>query len=139
MVNKYVFEVLDEVASKKKKEDKVKILKKHATWALKDIIRGSMDKNVLWNLPEGAPPYTESDEHNHPSELQRDYKQFVWFVKGGKGDKLPAFKRERIFIGLLEGVHPGDAKLIVSMINKQVPKGLTRPVVEEAFPGLLKD
>ena len=139
MINKYVFEVLDEIASAKKKEDKVKILKKNANWALRDIIRGSMDKNVLWNLPEGSPPYKESEPHNHPSEVQRDYKQFGWFVKGGKGDKLPAFKRERIFIGLLEGVHPGDAKLVINMINKKAPKGLTRPIVEEAFPGLLKD
>lgn len=139
MIQKYVFEVLAEAASKKKKEEKIKVLKTNASWALRDILRGSMDSKVIWNLPEGAPPYTESEEHNHPSELQRDYKQFSWFVKGGKGDKLPAFKRERIFIGLLEGVHPGDAKLIIDMINKKPPKGLTRKIVEEAFPGLLKD
>ena len=136
---KYVHEVLQEVATAKKKEDKIKILKTNASWALRDIIRGSMDKVVIWNLPEGAPPYKQSEDHNHPAELQRDYRQFAYFIKGGKGDKLPAYKRERIFIGLLEGIHPQDAKLVVNMINKKAPKGLTRPVVEEAFPGLLKD
>lgn len=138
-MKKYVYEVLSEVASKKKKEEKVNVLKKNASWALKDIIRGSMDSKVMWNLPEGAPPYTESEEHNHPTDLLREYKQFAWFVKGGKGDKLPAYKRERIFIGLLEGVHPQDAKVIIGMINKEAPKGVTRNIVEEAFPGLLRD
>lgn len=138
-MKKYVYEVLSEVASKKKKEEKVNILKNNASWALKDIIRGSMDSKVIWNLPEGAPPYTESEPHNHPTDLLREYKQFAWFVKGGKGDKLPAFKRERIFIGLLESIHPQDAKVIIDMINKEAPKGVTRNIVEEAFPGLLKD
>ena len=71
--------------------------------------------------------------------LTRENKQFAYFVKGGKGDKLPAFKRENIFIGLIEGVHPEDAKLIIAMINKEKPAGLSRPIVEEAFPGLLRD
>ena len=48
-------------------------------------------------------------------------------------------KRENIFIGILEGVHPEDAKLVISMINKEKPTGLSRPIVEEAFPKLLQD
>ena len=52
---------------------------------------------------------------------------------------MPPVKRESIFIGILEGVHPEDAKLVISMINKEKIKGLSRPVIEEAFPNLLKD
>lgn len=137
---KYVFEIFDEVSKSKKRDEKIKVLKQNANnWAVKDIIRGSLDSKVEWNLPEGSPPFNKSEAHNHPAELQREYKQFAWFVKGGKGDKLPAFKRERIFIGLLEGVHPNDAQVIVDMINKKAPKGITRKIVEEAFPGLLRD
>jgi|SRR5210317_251962 len=136
---KYVFEIFEEASKKKKKEEKIKFLKSNMNWAVKDIIRGSLDSTVIWNLPGGSPPYTESEPHNAPSNLVREYKQFVWFVKGAKGDKLPAFKREAIFIGLLEGVHPEDAKLVVNMINKKPPKGITRSLIQEAFPGLLKD
>ena len=64
---------------------------------------------------------------------------FKYFVKGGPGDKLQKVKREQMFIGILEGVHPEDAKLVISMINKQKPNGLSRPIVEEAFPKLLQD
>jgi hypothetical protein len=70
--------------------------------------------------------------------LLREHKQFKYFLKGGPGDKLPAYKRESIFIGILEGVHPKDAELVIGMINKETPKGLTKPIVEEAFPGLLQ-
>ena len=135
----YVYEVIDKVNSQKKKADKVHVLKDNESWALKDIIRGTFDSSVLWNLPAGSPPYTPATEQSHPSNLLRENKQFRYFVKGGPGDKLPAYKRENIFIGLIEGVHPKDAELVISMINKEKPKGLTRPVVEEAFPGLLVD
>ena len=135
----YVYEVIDKVKSQKKKADKVQVLKDNESWALKDIIRGTFDSSVLWNLPAGSPPYTPATEQSHPSNLLRENKQFRYFVKGGPGDKLPAHKRENIFIGLIEGVHPKDAELVISMINKEKPKGLTRPVVEEAFPGLLVD
>ena len=52
---------------------------------------------------------------------------------------MPAYKRERIFLGMLESSHPKDAEILISMINKKPPKYITRPIVEEAFPGLLKD
>lgn len=138
-MKQYVFEVIEEVNKKRKKEDKIKILKENESWALKDIIRGSMDSTIAWNLPAGAPPYTAAPEHSHPANLLRENVKFKYFVKGGPGDQMPAFKRENLFIGILEGVHPEDAQLVIGMINKEPPKGLTRPMVKEAFPGLLKD
>lgn len=136
---KYVYEVLEEVAKAKSKTDKIKVLKQNETWALKDIIRGSMDSTVKWDLPDGEPPYTASEAHNHPTNLLRENTKFAYFAVGGKGRDLPKFKRERLFIGMLEGIHPEDARLVINMINKKTPKGLTRPVVQEAFPGLLRD
>ena len=138
-MKQFVYEVLDEVNSKKKKVDRIKILKENETWALKDILRGSIDKTIKWNLPEGEPPYTPSEEHNAPTNLLRENTKFRYFAKGGPGDQLPGFKRENLFIGLIEGVHPKDAKLVIDMINKKVPKGITREIVKEAFPGLLQD
>lgn len=138
-MSKYVFEILEEVGKQRNRDDKVKILRDNESWALKDIIRGTMDSTVNWNLPEGEPPYTASAPHNHPTNLIRENVKFKYFVKGGEGDKMQKVKREQLFIGLLEGIHPEDAKVVLSMINKKNLKGITRPVVEEAFPNLLKD
>ena len=138
-MKQYVFEVFEEITKTKTKGDKIKVLKQNESWALKDIIRGSMDSTVKWNLPAGAPPYTAALEESHPANLLKENTKFKYFVKGGPGDNMPAFKRESIFIGILEGVHPQDAELVISMINKEKPKGLTRPMVKEAFPGLLQD
>jgi hypothetical protein len=136
-MKQYVHEVLEEVAKKRSKVDKIKVLKENESWALKDIIKGSMDTRIQWILPTGAPPYTASEAHNHPANLMRENTKFKYFAKGGPGEQLPAFKRENIFIGLIEAVHPKDAELVIAMINKETPKGLTRPLVKEAFPGLI--
>ena len=136
---KFIYEVLEEVAKKRTKSEKVNILKQNESWALKDILRGSFDSKVVWNLPGGQPPYTPNEGHNAPTNLLRENIKFKYFVKGGPGDKLGTLKRENLFIGLIESIHPEDAKLVVDMMNKVKPKHLTRPIVQEAFPGLLKD
>jgi len=136
---KYILEVLEEAQKKRTKAEKIEVLKKNESWALKDVLRGTFDSIVQWELPEGTPPYTASEPHNHPTNLLRENTKFAYFVKGGKSGQMPKFKRERLFIGVLEGIHPEDAKVVIDMINKKPPKYITRPIVEEAFPGLLKD
>jgi len=135
-----VFEVLKKAASKRSKAEKVAVLKENESWALKDIIRGSYDQSIEWDIPPGEPPYTPAEAHNHPSSLLREHKNFIYFVKGSRKSKaLPKFKRERIFLEIIEGVHPEDAKLVINMVNKKPPKNLSRPIIQEAFPGLLTD
>lgn len=137
MKTKYIFEVLQEVAKTKKKDDKIKILKTNESWALKDVIRGSMDKTLKWIIPNGAPPFTPAEEHNHPTDLRRQNSKFKFFVEGMEM-KTPQFKKERMFLLMLEGIHPQDAQIVVNMVNKKTPKGLTKAIVEETFPGLIK-
>ena len=135
-----VHEVIDQVRKARTKEKKVELLKKHQSWALKDILRGTFDTSIEWNLPGGEPPWTPSEAHSAPGNLLKEHKSFVYFVKGlRESEKLTPVKRESMFIGLIEGIDPDDAKLVIGMINKDKPQGITRPVIEEAYPGLLQD
>ena len=135
-----VFEVLEKAAKQRTKAKKVEVLKQNESWPLKDVIRGSYDSTIKWDVPAGDPPYTASPAHMHPASLLREHKKFVYFVKGTRANKsIPKFKRERIFLEIIEGVHPSDAKHVIDMVNKRPIKNLTRPIIEEAFPGLLRD
>ena len=136
----YVYEVIDQVRKARSKDKKVELLKKHESWALKDILRGTFDSTIQWNLPGGEPPYTPNNGHDAATNLLKEHKNFVYFVKGlQESNRLTPVKRESIFLGLIEGIHPEDARLVISMINKEKPQGITRPVIEEAFPKLLQD
>ena len=135
-LNLLTFEVLEKAAKARSKEQKIKILKENETWALKDILIGTYSEEIEFNLPPGEPPYRASQPHNAPTNLQRKNTEFRYFTKGGPGDKMSALKREGLFIGLLESVHPEDAKLVINMINKVKIQGITKNVIMEAFPGL---
>lgn len=137
---KFIYEVLEQAGKARSKADKVRILKENETWALKDVLRGSFDPKIKWLLPKGEVPYTPSPEHAAASNLLKQNTKFTYFVEGSQAAaELPAFKRERIFLGILEAIHPEDAKVLVRMINKETPKGITKNVVMEAFPGLIRE
>lgn len=133
-----VFEIIKKVGETNSKNEKIKLLKDNESWALKDVLKGTYDDGIVWLLPEGDPPYTPAAEDSYPSSLNKIHKNFKAVVKGGTGSKLPAFRREKIFLGFLESVHPEDAKILLLMKDKkQLAKGLTKKLVEETFPGLL--
>lgn len=136
-MSKFVFEVIEEVSKAKAKAKKIEILKQYESWALKDILRGTYDDTIQWIIPEGKPPYTPAGKHV-PSNLTRQNTQFKFFAKGGPGEQMLKAKREKIYITLLESIHPQDAELVISMISKDSIKGITKDLVKEAFPGLIK-
>lgn len=139
-MKKFVFEVLNETGKKRSKAEKIKHLKDNNSGALQDVLRGTFDDRIVWLLPADTnPPYTPNKPESTPSNLIKECKKFAYLVKGGKGPKLMTVRRERIFIEILESIHPKDAEICLNMISKKAPAGITRPVVKEAFPGLLPD
>lgn len=136
---KEVFEILDEFEKQPNKSKRKELLLQHSdNNALRDVLRGTFDESLEWNLPEGRPPYTANIPESVPSTLLREHRQFGYFVKGAKGDPLPAYKRENMFIRLLESIHPADAEIVLSMVEKKSPvKFLTKKLVQEAFPNLI--
>lgn len=142
MVNKtthYTFEILEKVSEAKTKADKIKLLQaQHNNWALKDLLRGTFDDVVQWILPKGPVPYEPADPSSHPSNWSQHNKKLAYFIKGGPGEKMNRIKREKMFLDILETVHPRDAELLAGMINKKLPiKGVTKKLVQEAFPDLI--
>jgi len=134
-----IFEILEVFAKTKSKADKIALLRYYNIMALRDVLQGTFDPAIQWNLPEGKPPYVENDNHNAPSTLLRQHRFFKYFVKGvNESEKLTRVKREKMFIELLEAVHPEDSKIILAMVSKKSPvKGLTLKIVTEALPDLI--
>jgi|DEB0MinimDraft_4_1074332.scaffolds.fasta_scaffold01271_11 hypothetical protein len=134
-----VFEILDKVSSAKTRKDKIDILQKNNIMPIRDVLRGTFDPNIQWNLPSGDVPYTPNKEESYPSTLLKQHMKFKYFVRGlRESENLNSIKREKMFIEICESVHPEDARILVSMINKKPPvKGLTEKLVKEAYPDLI--
>jgi hypothetical protein len=133
-------QVMEKVAEAKTREDKRGVLIKFNSLHLRDFLRGSFDDTIAWNLPEGTPPFEESGNRD-VSHIRRHTKKLKYFVKGGPGDRLPSAKRERMFIQILEVLSSGDAELLCVMKDKGLVgkyKGLTKKLVSDTFPGLIR-
>tara|TARA_B100000768_G_scaffold115823_1_gene107197 strand:+ start:1309 stop:1716 length:408 start_codon:yes stop_codon:yes gene_type:complete len=133
-----ISDVINDASKARSKKQKIEILRKNETWALKDILRGTYDENVKWNIPNGRPPYKENQGYNAPSNLLKKHKEFVTFVQGQSGDSMRKIRREQLFITLIESVPPPESELVIDMINKIPIKGVTKAVVKEAFPNLIQ-
>jgi len=132
-----VFEILEEFGKQTTKAKRIEVLKKHGNVpAFKDVLRGTFDDSLEFLLPEGKPPYTPNIPESVPSTLLKKHKEFGYFVKGGVDQ--PQYKRENIFIRMLESIHPQDAEVVLSMVAKKSPvKYLTKNLIEETFPNLI--
>jgi len=134
-----VFEILQKVEKAKSRKEKIEILQKNNIMPVRDVLQGTFDDRVQWNLPIGDVPYTANSIESYPSTLLKQHLKFKYFVKGlRESDNLSKPKREKLFIDMCESVHPEDAKILVSMINKKAPvKGLTKKLIQEAYPDLI--
>ena len=130
-------EILDLVHKAKTKDKKVEILKKYNSDALRMLIKSSFDPNIVWAMPKGNVPYTPNDapagtEH---TRLATEAKKLFRFIRGGD-NITPQFKKEQMFVQMLEGLHKDEAELICFAKEKELHKhvkGLSAPVVRQAF------
>ena len=130
-------EILTKVNNAKDKPAKIAVLKKHDSVPLRQVLKGAFDPNIIWDLPEGTPPFNRNDapagtEH---TTLHQEARRLWHFVKGAD-ENLKQSKKEMMFIQLLEGLQEDDADLMIAVKEKSLNKrykGLTDAVVKEAF------
>jgi len=131
-----IHEILQKVNNAKDKPKKIEVLRQNDSQPLRQILKGAFDPKIVWELPDGVPPYKENDapagtEH---TTLHQEARRLHYFIKGA--NTLSKAKRELMFIQVLEGLHADEAALLVNVKDKklnQVYKGLTDAVVKEAF------
>lgn len=100
---------------------------------IKSICEHAFDPAKKWILPEGEPPFKAAAEPMGmtPTNLYGELRRLYVFTRAD----LKPVKREQLFISLLEGVHPDEAKLLCAIkdqtLHKLYPK-ITRKLVTDA-------
>jgi hypothetical protein len=131
-----IIELIQKCDDKKDKVDLIRHYSRMSSWT--DYLRCVFDDRIQFNLPGGNVPYTPAEEQAVPTSWHKQNVKLQYFVKGSrKSDPMHPLKRETMFIGLLEVIHPKDAEIIADMINKKAPEGLEIEDVKEGLPKLL--
>ena len=136
---------MDEVFALVKKapttEEKVKILQKHDSTALRKILYANFSSRIKFLLPDAPTPFKPQEI---PSDLcltslyKEERKLYLFVMNGNANIAQP--KRESLWIQLLEGLSAGEARILESVKNKNLDKdyGIAIDVVKTAFPYMLK-
>ena len=137
--NPFIHEILNLVEEQKTKAKKIDILREYRDDSLTAILIWNFDDSVVSAVPEGQVPYKENEVPvgtDHTS-LRREWKNLFHFIKGGN-DSLSALRRETMFIQMLEGLHPEEAKIICLVKDKNLTQtyNLTQDIIAEAFPDI---
>ena len=135
-----ITEILNKTQDFKSAPEKVDWLRKNDNHALRIILKYTYDNSIKFLLPDTPPPWNKNEfEDEAKSLLYREARRLRIFVDGGGYDNLNQVKREQLFISLLEDVDNDDAETLCTMITKKPFKGITKKVVIEAFPDLIKE
>ena len=140
MVRKLISEVLAEAGKIVKRDERIKFLQLNKSPGLTDILRINYDDSVISLLPTGAPSYKKDDAPKgyEYTILNKAYSQFKYFFKGPIANNMKPLKREGLFLNLLESLNEEEAELLIAAKDKKMKvKGITKKLVNDAFPGLL--
>jgi len=140
-MHKNLYEIFDEFEKQETEEDRIIVLTMNESFVLKTYLRGLLDPNVQFVFDK-IPEYTPSD--SPPGLAYMSMHQVLLdaylFEKNNPrvSPNLTLKRKEELLIQKLEAMEAKEAELFVSMLKKKPSvKGLTRSVVDEAFPGLL--
>ena len=141
MSKKNIYEVFDEFRKATTKADRINVLRRNDTYALKNVLMGVFNKNIKFTVTE-IPQFRRDPippgmaYNNMTGALDRVY----LFTEGNP--RVPAGLTEKrkmeILIQILESLEEKEADVFSGMLMKdlKVPY-LTEALVGEAFPGLL--
>ena len=141
MAVKLISQILKEISEIKGRKAKVEALQEQGNnSALKAVLQAAFDERIIFELPEGTPPYNvPEDMMDNTAGLYQGYKKFYIFTKNQKSAQIKQMQRENVFIQLLESLPPEEAELVLAMKDKKIPyKGITKKLAQEAFPDFIQ-
>jgi hypothetical protein len=114
-MKKYLTEMLKEINDDPKKIDQFK-----DEFLLKVIFAHNFLPDYKMKLPEGEPPFKPADQPMGMTDtnLFVEAKRFYVFLR----EDVKPIKRETLFVGLLEGIHPEEAKVVIAVKDQKLQK-----------------
>lgn len=140
-MKKNIHEIFEEFEQASSRKDKIAVLQKNDSYALRQVLKGSFDPKIEFII-EKVPYYSPSDAPIGMgyTTISQELKRVYLFQKDNP-KRDPNLSKERvevILIQILENLEAKEAVVFMNMLlKKQKVKGLTDKIVQEAFPGLI--
>lgn len=145
-MQKMIHEILDEVSASSDKNQKIQLLRQYNCQALREVLRYAMLPQLKF-FTQDVPKYRmdHAPEGMNFNSLFNEARRFYILtqpdVERGMCGKTTTLKRKQeILVQILENIHPGESKLMESIIRGEFVKkyGLNKKLIEEAIPYIFK-
>jgi hypothetical protein len=135
-----IAEVFKKINEARFSGDRVFILRKNDSSALRGILKMNYDRSLVLSLPPGIPPYKRKNVPAGFGDTTLLSSARTWYVFSKElAPTLTQSKREFLFITLLEALDPEEADILLQAKDRKLKLNLTAKAINEAFPGLIKN
>jgi hypothetical protein len=161
--NPFLFEVLDLTVKQRSNAKKVEVLQEYKDPSMMAVFIWNYDESLVSALPPGDVPFADAKEigvigndntfsdsmnkqidtkemldsygSNNRTSIRKEYTNFFNFIRGGN-DSLPNIRKERMFINILQGLHPREAEILCLVKDKRLQEkyNISFDVIRQAFP-----
>ena len=147
-----ISEVFQRVSNAKTKAEKVKLLTEYKSPALTKVLLINFAKNIQFVFPDGKTPFNPNDkpkgvDHARLYSEHRFIDKFItktvdgvryFGCSNGPRPRIQQVKKEQLWIQLLEGLHPEEARILDMVKDKKLQDRykITKQNVVDAFPEL---
>lgn len=136
-VRKPLYEIVQAAAEAQDIIEKVEILRQNNSVSLRKLLRYAIDPSIKF-VVEKLPEYTPAAENGLEPLLYNRVRLLYLFAER-PFVSLDKKIMERNLVNLLESIHAKDSELLIQVLKKKLPKGLTKQHVIQAFPEILDE
>ena len=136
MARKLFSQILTEV-QEAHDEDKPIVLQTNDTPMLRQLLILALDPTYVFDVE--IPSYRENTETDgfSSNNLYVEYRRMYIFLDTYK--KIAPARKAVLLVQILESIDVSDAPCLIDVIKKDLSKyGMTKEIVNQAFPGLIK-
>jgi hypothetical protein len=139
MPRKLFAEILEDIRNAGSDTDTVvELLREHNTIMLRQLLLAAFDPSIKFDVV--IPTYTpiiEADGYAANS-LYVEYRRLYIFTD--TYNKVNSVRKKALLAQILESIDPSDSTALIHVIQKDLGRyGLTKEIVNQAFPNLIKE
>ena len=134
-MTKLISEILKEASNAKTQQEKVDILRKNDSPALREVLKYLYHPGI--KLYTNTPPAYKADHSPVGlsfSSLYNEYRTLYIFLEDSTVKKE---RKDQLLIQKLESMHPSESELLYQRFQDKLLLRLNKKVINEAFAGLI--
>lgn len=136
-MRKLFSEILNDISEAPTQEEKVTILQTNTNTITRQLLMAALDPSIKFDV--AIPSYRENQETDGYASNSLYVEGRRLYIFMNTYDHISAARKSALLGQILEAIDNSDALVLIQVIKKDLSQwGITKELVNAAFPGLIK-